>query len=104
MVSSFIQTKTDFIRETCFSSQQAFLSFLFKPETTILHNGKANEQWDQVWKGCFLYKAVPVINALPAVQPPIAVCHHLVKMLPCLKPLVLLGMQLMSVNILMLLN
>lgn len=53
MFSSFIQTKTDFIRETSFSSQQASLSFLFKPETTILHNGKANEQWDQVWKGCF---------------------------------------------------
>lgn len=52
----------------------------------------------------FFYKAVPVINALPAIQPPIAVCYHLVKMLPCLKPLVLLGMQLMSVNILMLLN
>ena len=52
----------------------------------------------------FLYKAVPVISALPAIHPPIAICHHLLKMLPCLKPLVFWGMQLMSVNILMLLN
>lgn len=41
------------MRKTSFSSQQASLSFLFKPETTILSNVKANEQWDQVWKGCF---------------------------------------------------
>lgn len=51
-----------------------------------------------------LCKAVPVISALSAIHPSIAMCHHLIMMRPCPKSLVLLGMQLMSVNILVLLN
>lgn len=83
MFSSLTQTRTDCKRETSFHFQQVSLSFLFKPEIVILSKVKANEQWTESEKAVSLclHEACPVISALSASQPRIAICQYLPEIL-----------------------